>query len=77
MRIYNQFNLPFHAKPGEDLFAAARLDVIQRMGGEVYARVAAGQEPEDAQRQVEDFYFNKKVQKLSILLSNVKWVTNH
>lgn len=61
MRIYNQFNLPFFAKPGDDLFAAARLDALQKMGAEFYARVLAGQDKEDAQKVVEEHFLKDKV----------------
>ena len=56
MRIYNQHNLPFHAKPGDDLFAAARLDALQKMGEEYYARVMNGQDEDEAKRAIEEKY---------------------
>ena len=61
MRIYNQYNIPFYAKPGDDLFAAARLDLLQKMGAEVYERVANGQDQEEAQKEVEEKYLQEKV----------------
>ncbi len=61
MRIYNQYNIPYHARPGDDLFAAARLDVLQKMGAEVYERVANGQDQEEAQKEVEEKYLSGKV----------------
>lgn len=61
MRIYNQYNIPYYAKPGDDLFAAARLDLLQKMGAEVYERVANGQDQEEAQKEVEEKYLKDKV----------------
>lgn len=65
MRIYNQFNLPFHAKPGDDLFAAARLDALQRMGADFYSRVMMGQDQEEAQKAVEAIYLKEGVRLLA------------
>ena len=44
MRIYNQYNLPYLAKPGDDLFAAARLQQIQDLKAEHYNRIASGED---------------------------------
>ena len=44
MRIYAQYNLPYLARPGDDLFAAARLDQIQKMQDEHFRRLARGQD---------------------------------
>lgn len=47
------------------MFAAARLNTLQIMGREFYNRVMAGQEPEDAQKDLEDWYIRNKVIRLS------------
>lgn len=69
MRIYNQHNLPYYAKPGDDLFAAARLDLLQKMGAEVYQRVADGQDQEEAQKEVQEKYLSDKVLCIIALVS--------
>lgn len=58
MRIYNQHNLPYLAKPGDDLFAAARLDHLQRMEKEYYRRRLQGQDEEGAMEAVQKEFNN-------------------
>ena len=43
-RIYNMYNLPYLAKPGDDLFAAARLQHIQDLKKEFLKRLEAGED---------------------------------
>lgn len=66
MRIYNQHNLPYLAQPGSDLFAAARLDHLQRMERDYYRRRMAGQSEEEAQEAVQKEFDNPIVSALSV-----------
>jgi hypothetical protein len=58
MRIYNQHNLPYLAKPGDDLFAAARLDHLQRLERDYYQRRMEGQGEEEALKAVQKEFEN-------------------
>ena len=44
MRIYNSYNLPYLAKPGDDLFAAARLENLSQAKAELYDRLQKGED---------------------------------
>lgn len=60
-RIYNQYNLPFFAKPGDDLFAAARLDQIRQLKAEHFRRIAAGEDEEAVLKDLNDQLHGLKV----------------
>jgi hypothetical protein len=61
MRVYNQHNLPYLAKPGSDLFAAARLEQMRKMDKEYYKRLLAGQSKEEARAAVTQEFQNPNV----------------
>jgi hypothetical protein len=61
MRIYNQHNLPYLAKPGDDLFAAARLDALQRMHQDYYRRRMEGEGEEEARAAAQKEFHNPLV----------------
>lgn len=53
LRIFNNYNLPYLAKPGDDLFAAARYDSMVQARKELYARLAAGEEKDTILKDLE------------------------
>ena len=61
MRIYNQYNLPYLAKPGDDLFAAARLQQIQDLKDEHYKRIASGEDEDSVLQSLEQKMSELKV----------------
>ena len=57
MRIYNSYNVPYLAVPGDDLFAAARLDNYRQAQAEFDRLVAEGEtDKETILRKVEEAY---------------------
>lgn len=68
MRIYNQHNLPYLAKPGDDLFAAARLEHMQKLDKDYYRRILAGQSEEEAMAAVTEEFQNPNVSSQSLTL---------
>ena len=71
MRIYNQYNLPYLAKPGDDLFAAARLQQIQDLKDEHYKRIASGEDEDSVLQSLEQKMSELKVRNTFMLIKTL------